>query len=321
MITVRDRIIGSIVGCLVGDALGVPVEFSGRNMRDHDPVTGMRGHGTWDQPAGTWSDDGAMTMVAAETLATHGWSLKVMMDGFLRWMDEAWWTARGEVFDIGIRTRNSLSLFRIDHDIADCGGTDEMDNGNGSLMRCLPISLWLAGEPTTERVIALASEASALTHAHPRSRLCCAWHALWCRNILTGMSDAQALSHASVQLRPHIPPAERKEFRRILDGSVLKLPRAGVVSGGYVISTLEASLWCQQTPSDFASATLAAVNLGGDTDTTACVTGGMSGLRHGIAAIPPEWIASLARTTDICSIAESFADACTAHWLEVRHGS
>jgi ADP-ribosyl-[dinitrogen reductase] hydrolase len=316
-VTPRDRIIAAIIGTLVGDALGVPAEFSGRSMRDLDPVTGMRGHGTWDQPAGTWSDDGAMTLVAAQSLLDHGWDLQAMMAGFLRWFDECWWTPHGEVFDIGNRTRNSLSLFRIDRDIANCGGDDDADNDNdnGSLMRCMPISLWLRHADDTT-LITRAGEASALTHAHIRSKLCCAWHALWCRALLAGKNVRQSAASASRILACAMPAAESGVLKRIIDGSAMDLDRRTVVSGGYVVSTLEASLWCVAQHDDFASATLAAVNLGGDTDTTAAVTGGMAGLLYGLDAIPRAWIDSLARRDDVLDLAERFADACLAAWAK-----
>ena len=65
----HERLLGGMIGTLVGDALGVPVEFTGRSMRDKDPVTGMRAFGTWNQPAGTWSDDSSMTLAAADVMA------------------------------------------------------------------------------------------------------------------------------------------------------------------------------------------------------------------------------------------------------------
>ena len=314
----RDRLMGSLVGVLVGDALGVPVEFTGRAMRDQDPVTGMRGHGTWNQPPGTWSDDGAMTLVTADVLATCGWNLAKFMDGFLGWLDEGLWAAHGRAFDIGNRTRNSLTLYRIDHEVRDCGGDEERDNGNGSLMRCQPISCWLFGSPLEEMMVK-AGEASALTHAHPRSRLCCAWHALWCDAILSGRDVRAAARYASDRLRRHVPSGERPYLADMLEGLVFDRKRKHLASDGYVVSTIAASLWCLKQHGDFRSATLAAVNLGGDTDTTAAVTGGMAGLRGGLTSIPLEWVKALPRNDEIMALANRFTDACLEHWS--RHGT
>lgn len=131
----HDRLVGSLVGVVVADALGVPVEFTGRQMRDADPVTGMRGFGTWNQPPGTWSDDSSMTLIVAETLVDHGWNPARMMAGFQEWLDQARWTARGAVFDVGNTTRNAIMRHRIHGDWTDCGDDDAFANGNGSLMR------------------------------------------------------------------------------------------------------------------------------------------------------------------------------------------
>ena len=141
-LTPRDRLIGGLIGVLVGDALGVPVEFTGRTARDHDPVTGMRGFGTWNQPAGTWSDDSSMTLVNADALVTHGWDLQQVMSGQLAWLDQGAWTPHGAVFDIGNRTRNSLMLFRMNSELANCG------NSGAGLFRLRPTALsWATRQP------------------------------------------------------------------------------------------------------------------------------------------------------------------------------
>lgn len=307
----HDRIVGGILGTLVGDALGVPVEFQERATLDRDPVVGMRSGGTWNQPAGTWSDDGAMCLVTADVLCHLGWDLENLMIGFDRWLYSALWTARGGVFDIGHRTRSSIERFRAGEPAGRCGGDQESDNGNGSLMRALPVSCWLHRSPSARR-IRLAGDASALTHAHPRSRWCCAWHAAWCDAVLAGGETSAAAAAANAQIAPLLPPAERAALARILDGRLLGAPRQAIASGGYVVHTLEAAVWCLLRYVGFAETVLAAVNLGGDTDTTAAVAGGMAGLRGGAAAIPAGWLAALPRHEEVTALAHHFADACLA---------
>ncbi|HAT11736.1 MAG TPA: hypothetical protein DCS97_14340 [Planctomycetes bacterium] len=307
------RISGALIGTLVGDALGVPVEFTKRSVRDQDPVRGMRGFGCWNQPPGTWSDDGAMTLVAADTLATAGWDLQLMMGGFCRWLADGLWTAHGSAFDIGSTTRQALVGYQRSGDLAACGQSDERSNGNGSLMRCLPVSLWLAGSAQDES-LRLAGDASALTHAHQRSRLCCAWHAQWCEATLEGGDVRSAASAASNRLRRAVPSSELKPLARILDGTALDLPRAQVISDGYVVSTLEAALWCLAQHHNFEDTVLAAVNLGEDTDTTGAVVGGMAGWLHGLDGIPEAWRSALPRQPEIMDLADRFARACLANW-------
>jgi len=304
---------GGLVGLVVGDALGVPVEFSGRAMRDQDPVVGMRGYGTHNQPPGTWSDDGALALAAANCLADNGWDLDAIKRGFLAWIDDAWWTSGGTVFDVGNATRWALARVRRGLPWQECGGDEENDNGNGSLMRLLPTSVWLFGRPS-EELIACAGDAGAITHAHVRARLCCSYHALVCDALLSGRSTEEAVRQSSDRLRRYVPTSERECFNSLLTGVFLQRKRSEVRSDGYVVSTLEASLWCLHNHPTFTEAVLAAVNLGGDTDTTAAVTGGLAGLRSGMAGIPAEWIAALPRSAEVLALADRFAEACVRSW-------
>ena len=79
-----SRILGGLYGSLVGDALGVPVEFRSRSERVHDPVTGMRAFGTHGQPAGTWSDDGALLLCSVESLVEKAFDTQYMCERSLR---------------------------------------------------------------------------------------------------------------------------------------------------------------------------------------------------------------------------------------------
>lgn len=310
-VLVRDRIIGGLVGLVVGDALGVPVEFSDRAERDRDPVRGMRGWGTHNQPVGAWSDDGALAMAHAAAFAAHGWEPRRHLEAFLAWHERGAWTAHGRVFDVGFATRRALLRFRRGYDPSEVGGRAARDNGNGSLMRILPASCWWASSPPAE-AIAMAGEASALTHAHERSRLACAWHARITAGLLVRKPVSECLAEASQRLSPLVPASERAIFAPLFDSSCLRLARDRVPSDGYVVSTLVAACWCLHRHDGFAEAVLEAVNLGGDTDTTGAVAGGLAGLRCGFSGIPRPWLQCLPKAAEVIALAERFADACLA---------
>jgi ADP-ribosylglycohydrolase len=87
------------------------------------------------------------------------------------------------------------------------------------------------------------------------------------------------------------------------------LPEDEIRSDGYVVHTLEASVWCLLATGDFPSAVLKAVNLGGDADTTGAVTGGLAGICYGEGGLPGEWLDALARRKDIEDLARRFAEA------------
>lgn len=307
-ISKRERILGGLWGSLVGDALGVPVEFIDRAFVQNNPVKDMRGNGTHDQPVGTWSDDGAMILCTTESLLHHEFDIQDLGDRFVRWMDHELWTATGIVFDVGGTT--STALRRITNGIpADqAGGRHEDSNGNGSLMRILPVVLRFANE-STENLSNYAERASAITHAHARSKMACVFYGFTARQLLLGMPPEAALQVARTEFEgwyQHAP--ELSVFRRILEDDFPRLPEGQIVSTGYVLHTLHASLWCLLTADSFEECVLKAVNLGGDTDTTGCVVGGLAGVHYGVRAIPGKWIHSLARHDELEILFNRFAD-------------
>jgi len=308
MIPKRQRILGALWGSLTGDALGVPVEFRPRPSLTANPVTDMRGFGTHHQPPGTWSDDSSLLLCTADSLLTGAFDPTDLAAKFVCWKNENLWTPHGSVFDIGIATSTAISRLAAGINPLSAGGSSENSNGNGSLMRILPLALFCAAEPTEAMTASLAM-ASCLTHAHPRSQLACAFFGLFVRPLLDGATPADALAEAR-QLFPAtaaaLAPGELPHFTRLLDPSFASLPEPEIHGSGYVIHTLEASLWCLLNTTSFAAATLRAVNLGDDTDTTGCVTGGIAGLHYGIDAIPTAWINSLARHDDVASLFDRF---------------
>ena len=64
-----NYVLNGIMGLCVADALGVPVEFEDRDSLLKNPVVSMRGYGTYNQPAGTWSDDSSMTLCLLDSLS------------------------------------------------------------------------------------------------------------------------------------------------------------------------------------------------------------------------------------------------------------
>ncbi|MCA8830613.1 ADP-ribosylglycohydrolase family protein [Hymenobacter pini] len=302
----------ALLGLAVGDALGVPVEFQSRAARRQDPVVHMREYGTHLQPAGTWSDDASLTFCLAHTIA-DGFSVGKVAEYSRRWYYENLWTPHGRVFDIGITTREALSRLQSDPDLILAGRTDEYSNGNGSLMRILPLAFYQEDAPLAER-FELIRQVSAITHGHIRSAVACFLYLEMARHLRAGRTPAQAYDDMRRQapaqlLELNIPAHEADKFERILSGRLPNVAVTAIDSGGYVMATIEASLWCLLRHETYAETVLAAVNLGDDTDTTGAVTGGLAGLAYGEAAIPPEWLQVLARRADIEQLARQLVNA------------
>ena len=216
-ISKRERILGGLWGALVGDALGVPVEFKDRATVQADPVWDMRGFGSHKQPPGTWSDDGALTLCTVEGLLHAEFDTQDMGQRFVRWMNEELWTATGVVFDVGGATADALMRIANWKPAEQAGGRDEYSNGNGSLMRILPVLLRFASE-SVNQFVGRVERASAITHGHERSKMACVFCGLVVRQLLLGWKICAAVESARIQFAgwyDRVP--EFKYFRHILE--------------------------------------------------------------------------------------------------------
>ncbi len=310
-----DTIRAGIYGHAIGDALGVPVEFESREALAANPVVDMRPSD--DLPAGTWSDDTSMTLALLESLARLGRiDYADIMDNFGRWVNEAAFTATGELFDIGRGTRQAVMKHFDGIPPVECGGRSDNDNGNGSLMRIAPLTLYLyakQGEALSEDAMAAVHDVSALTHGHARSKMACGIYTLLAVRLLAGRKiygavvSAMEAAKAFYRGREEYAP-EMETYRRLWEPDFATLPEDAIASSGYVVDTLEAALWCLLNTSDYEACVLKAVNLGEDTDTVAAVAGGLAGAAYGWEAIPRKWLAALQNGAEIEKLCAAFGE-------------
>ena len=259
----RQKLRTAVYGALVGDALGVPYEFKERGSFQ---CTGMIGHGTHDQPAGTWSDDGSMILATCKSLQDNDGKVnkKDIFWKFKSWYEDGAFTQYGEVFDIGIATRTAILTGE-----GQCG---ERDNGNGSLMRILPLAFTDCSDEDIRDV-------SSITHGHWISTEACSIYVKIIRRCLQGEKLDDVVHSLELE----------EPFNRI--AAIDLVPEEEIRSGGFVVSSLEAAIWCVLTTDSFKDCLLKAVNLGSDTDTTACIAGGLAGACcYNFEDIPLEWI-------------------------------
>lgn len=312
----NNKIIDTFLGFAIGDALGVPVEFLSREIIKTNPVVGMRSFGTHKQPAGTWSDDSSMSFCLAESLCA-GYNLENIAQNFVRWYEEAFWTAHDEVFDVGISTAQAIGSLIKGASPLNSGNTGEDSNGSGSLMRIIPIIFYIKNKDIMTR-FKIVSEVSTITHGHIRSILSCFIYTEFALELLSGTEKYKAYKNTQKTINDFLSnnkicgEVEKHKFHRILENPygdyeirpLLDYKEAEIASTGYVLHTLEASLWSFLKHDNYADAVLEAVNLGGDTDTTGCVTGGIAGLYYGSESIPEAWIEVLAKKQEIIDLAQ-----------------
>lgn len=307
-----NHIKSALFGLAVADALGVPYEFLHRAKMMENPAKGMIGNGTHKQPAGTFSDDSSLTFCLAEAL-THEFQLENVAKNFLKWYNEAFWTAGGVVFDIGITTETALERLENGESAELSGETDEYSNGNGSLMRILPLVFKMKDMDYIQR-FELTKQVSAITHGHIRSVIACFYYLEFAGQIIEGLDKYSIYKNlqTSVPMQLKSMGINQQEidlFKGLLVESIADRSKDCVFSSGYVIHTLEASIWCLLTTDNYSDAVLKSVNLGNDTDTTAAVTGGLAALLYGFDSIPNEWLSQLARKEDIEDLAYRMSEA------------
>lgn len=283
-----SKIYNGIMGLIVGDALGVPAEFK---KPDTYKITDMIGYGTYNQPPGTWSDDSSMTLATLENLGRlKKIDLSDIMRNFYRWLYEGEFTPYGKVFDVGGATRRAIERYATGMPIGECGGKEITDNGNGALMRILPLAFlnWNYED---------ICDVSGLTHAHSISQKTCLLYLSAADGIMRGDSCEKVIAD--------ICSDSWSETIGIRDTRELK--REDVKSTGYVVDTLEAALWCLYNTDNYRDCVLTAVNLGDDTDTVAAVAGGLAGLMYGCGGkrgIHKRWIEQIPKwdwIKDLCN--------------------
>ena len=268
-----------IIGFIVGDALGVPVEFTPRKELEKNPVESMGEYGTYNQPKGTWSDDSAMTLATMHSiLKKQKIDYEDLMTRFIDWKDNAKYLQGEYLFDIGITTQYALNNYKRGCLPLESGGTDSHNNGNGSLMRILPLAyIKDIDYETIENV-------SALTHGHMRSKIACVLYVEIAKSMLdnNNLTIEEHIDKACDKIKEHYQDSqELKHFQKIFNKDFSEIN-----GKGYVIYTFECVVYSLLTTDNYKDAVLKAVNIGGDTDTNAAICGGLAGIYYGYDAIP-----------------------------------
>ncbi len=309
--------LNGIMGVVIGDALGMPVQFLSRKEVLESPITGMRGYGTYNMPPGTWSDDSSMTLATLHSIRKKkGIDYDDIMCRFLAWTMKGKYTPAGEAFDQGCTCVEAMTNYLTGKDYMNCGKTGEWANGNGALMRIIPVCLYCyvehkKGNVTLEEAIGYIHQVSALTHNHLRSKMACGIYFFLVRAILDesgsltlklqkGIKDAEIYYKSDIK--------NLKEYAHFVRlGNLLTFAQCSeneIYSSGYVVDSLEAAIWSLITTESFEDGLLKAVNLGGDTDTVGAIAGGLASLHYGYNNIPVEWLDAIIGKDDIVSLCE-----------------
>ena len=262
---------GMLWGLVVGDCLGSPIQFSGKDA--HPWITEMVECPVFRLPPGYWTDDSSMAMCVMDSYVRKGgYDLKDIGETFVRWYSKGYLSSvEGRSFDVGGATADAMLGIRRGRLV----NGSENSQGNGSIMRFAPSFL------------------IAIAEGNPR--------------IMHEVSD---LTHASARVREVVD-----RLGRVLDEHIAGLrtmavskyeTREEVNNSGWAVSTLEAALWAFNTTETFEDGMVAAVNLGGDSDSIGAVYGQIAGAYYGYDAIPRRWVEAVKDWQKVDSLIESF---------------
>ena len=276
------KIVNGILGFAIGDAMGVSVEFKNRKELLEKPVVKMEGYGTYDVPAGSWSDDTSMVLATIDSIISmHKIDYNDMMKRFCEWINNAKYTATDKVFDIGITTKESILKYymnRIDPSLCGSASTD-----NGSLMRILPIALYAYFEDTDDdELLEIVKESSMITHAHEYSIMGCYIFVKYVYFLLSGYNKFKAYEKVKNLNFYKFSENARRAYKRFLTTDFEKLDLDYIKSSSYVVDTLEAVIWTFLNTNSFMESIIGAINLGDDTDTIGALTGALAGIYYGV---------------------------------------
>jgi len=292
--TKQDQLKGAIYGLLVGDAVGVSYEFLlAEQLPAYDQIEMLPPNNfakTYPHiPVGTWSDDGAQALCLLDSLLyKNKMDTEDFMKRICNWYQCGYMAVDFQVFDVGVQTAEAIRNYLSGVPLLQVANNDVLANGNGSLMRVLPLAIWHQGSDI--QLIEDAYAQSHVTHAHLRSKVCCALYCLWARSILNGLDIDAAWSDAVTKLRAYLKdkPNDLEQLEYYIRPDELEKG----TGSGYVVDCLKSARYALQQTT-YQDVIKTAIAFGRDTDTTACVAGGIAGLYFGFDSIPESWLAQL----------------------------
>jgi len=285
---VLDRFKGSLFGLACGDALGTTLEF--KPYGSFEPITDIVGGGVFNLERGQWTDDTSMALCLAESfLETKKFDTKQQMDYYVRWYQYGYLSSTGKCFDIGISVRKALENYiKTGEPIS--GSTDDFSAGNGSLMRLVPVSLFYFNH--YEMVLKMGVESSRTTHQAKEVLDACLYFSSLMYKALHGFSKEKILESLSINNEFWVSNLAIS-IKNVGNGSYKEKQPPIIKGSGYVVDSLEASLWAFYNSNTFEEGALLAVNLGDDADTTGAIYGQLAGAFYGYKKIPKQWIDSI----------------------------
>ena len=307
-----NKLKNGILGFIIGDALGVPLEFKKRDLFKNNKVTDMISSDRIGAK-GVWSDDSSMVIATMKAIIDNKGKInyKSIMDNFILWVSNKDFIATDKAFGIGRATFLALGNYynKRYEKITDCGMKGFNYNGNGSLMRILPIAYYCYYKKLNDdEIYNLVKDISSLTHSHEISILGCFIYVLLVIELLSGEEKENAYSNIKkYNYRKYFSLENIKYYDRLLNNDISKLDLDSISSMGFVVDTLEAVVWCFINNNGYDKCVIEAINLGNDSDTIGALVGGLSGIYYG--NLPSKWLDSIVKKDYLLKLSNDYYNA------------
>ena len=302
-----ERICNAIMGFVVGDAVGVPVEFMSKEKIQELNIQGFIETGRSGQQLGSWSDDSSMTLCLIETINEKGIDFDAYSKKIVEWLFNGYMTPNGKAFGVGRSTFFSLGRLRKGISYLESGENGINSNGNGSLMRILPLVFYLNGD-RKERY-SVIQDCSAITHAHDISKIACCIFAEYFWQLIETNDKLMAYRNMQEEIKKHFSGNEYlQEFDSIVANKLYEKSYESLNGTGYVVNTLETSLYCFINGDSYRDCILKAILVGNDTDTNAAITGSLAGYYYN--NVPDEWGKKIVKKEMIEKLILNFTAKC-----------
>lgn len=307
----RLKYIDGLMGFVIGDAMGLPLETKTREELLKKPVTKMIGHGTLDYPEGTWSDNTSLMIATIDSInAKNTIDFNDIALKFAAFKNHHQYTADHEVIKLNETVERAIDKYEENHDDPTlCGSTDKEASDNGALIRILPIAYYSLDKKLKDfEVLELVKKASSITHANEISMMGCYIYTRFVMFLLTGKDKYSAYSMTKCVDYTMFSEEVQESYQRLLNSDISKLKINEINSSSYIVDSLEACIWVLLQSENFKEALIGAINLGDATSAIGALTGGLAGILFGYDFIPEEWKNALFRKEYLLDIFEEFSE-------------
>lgn len=283
----------SVLSFVLGDVLGLSIQFITRLSLDkklkNNSMLEIIENSNSNIPLGTWSDDTSLTLCTmASIVETKIIDIQDISKKFCNWFQFGYMTPYGKAFDIGNTTFHTIKNAIEKNSPILIGADRKSSNGNGSLMRILPVAMYCYAKKMNQlEIFETVKNISSLTHAHPISIIGCYIYTMVIFMILDG-GDKEFIFHTLKELKCHFPKEYEPflaEYDDIFSGKFVNKTAEEINACGYVKDTLEAALWGFFHSHFIEDCLFTILSLSGDTDTNGAVGGGLCGLYYGLRGL------------------------------------